>query len=106
MEFKKLAFATILLAFSQNASAWGNWAPESYDKVLHFGSAAGLTVAGYKACRGFTELSKPVCTVASGMFAFAVTGPIKEWSDVNFDTNDMKASGAGTAFGIGLTLIF
>lgn len=103
---ERYALALIILVVSQNASAWGNWAPEPLDKVLHFGAGAALTVAGYKACRGFTEFSKTTCTLASGMAAFAITGPIKEASDVNWDNNDMTASGAGAAFGIGLTLMF
>jgi len=106
MELKKLACAALLLILSQNASAWGNWAPEPYDKVLHFGAAAGLTVAGYKACRGFTELSKTTCTIASGIAAFAITGPIKEATDINWDNRDMTASGAGAAVGMGITLLF
>lgn len=102
----KYIFALVVFMCSQNASAWGNWAPEPYDKVLHFGAAAGLTVAGYKACRGFTELSKTTCTIASGIAAFAVTGPIKEATDINWDDRDLSASGAGAAVGMGITLLF
>lgn len=102
----KILTLITLLILSQNAHAWGNWTPEPYDKALHFASAATITVMGYKVCRGFTELSKPVCTIASGLAAFAVTGPLKEATDVNWDNDDMKASGAGAAFGIGLTLLF
>ena len=105
MTRKSILLAAILLT-SQNAHAWGNWTPEPYDKVLHFAATAGLTAVGYKACRGITELSKPVCAVASGVAAFAITGPIKEATDINWDNQDMAASGAGAAFGIGLTLVF
>ena len=102
---KSFLFAALLL-ISQNSHAWGNWTPEPYDKVLHFGATAGLTAIGYKACRAFTELSKPTCSVASGVAAFAVTGPLKEATDINWDNQDMIASGAGAAFGIGLTFAF
>ena len=103
---ERYALVLIILLTSHNVHAWGNWFPEPLDKVAHVGAAAGLTVAGYKACRGFTELSKPVCTIASGMAAFAITGPIKEATDINWDNQDMAASGTGAVLGIGLVLAF
>ena len=80
--------------------------PEPWDKVAHFSVSAGLTVAGYKACRGFTELSKTTCTIASGIATFAITGPTKEATDINWDNQDMAASGAGAVFGMGITVLF
>ncbi len=96
----------LLMLISPNAHAWGNWTPEPYDKVLHVGVSAGLVVAGYKLCREFTDYSKTTCRVASGVATFAITGPGKEWTDINWDNQDMAASGAGTVLGAGLTFIF
>ncbi len=102
-----ITLAIILAAFcSKPAKAWGNWFPEPMDKVAHVAAGAGLAVGGYHLCRGYTEWSKGTCTIVSGMASFAVTGPLKEASDINWDNQDMAASGAGAVVGMGITLAF
>ena len=108
MKKLKLLTSAALLALSLNnpAHAWGNIVPEPYDKALHFGVSAGLTVIGFHACRELTDFSDMTCRIASGVATFAITGPGKEYTDVNWDNRDMAASAAGTVVGIGITFAF
>ncbi len=103
------AIALVLSLFalcSKEAKAWGNWMPEPLDKVAHVAAGAGLAFGGYRLCRGYTEWNTTTCSIVSGMVSFAVTGPLKEASDINWDNQDMAASGAGAVLGMGITLAF
>lgn len=106
-KFKVLVSAALLaLSLNNQAHAWGNFVSEPFDKALHFGVSAGVSYAGYYACKEITDWKDTTCRIASGIATFAVTGVGKEYSDVNWDNRDLAASAGGTALGIGLTFSF
>lgn len=95
----------MLMVLSSNALAWGDWYGK-YDKAMHVGVSAAGTVGGYYVLKETLDMEDWQARLIASAVTFAITGPIKEATDINWDNQDMAASGVGTVIGLGVTFAF
>lgn len=105
MKYIRMALFVLSFFYSNHSFAWGNWIDEPYDKVAHAGFSVMIVTGGYAGLTRAAGWNKN--TARWTTFGTAVgVGLLKEISDQTFDPEDLAASVAGAALGLGLTFTF